>query len=233
MRRALAGLRRRLWDPDGNVSRWTVSRHRGLDTAVVVLYALAEATNELRESVHSELLTYAYTLEGLKSTEPPTDDGDPLTIQDLTKWRRRLAGDWDDLRGGLSKCLGRERDALERKSVSLLDRAQKEERKRQEQLYTDRIEELKLERGDRLLQRLRRELALAKQRADQLTFDADENEANLRAFERASRRLDDAQEFERLESQRERLRLRLEADRIRLLEDILPRRFALPVAEDR
>ncbi len=143
MRRALAGLRRRLWDPQGNLARWTVFQHTELDTAVVVIYALAEATNELRESVHSELLAYAYTLEGLNPTEPPKDDGEPLTVQELTEWRRRLAADWDDLRAGLSKHLAQERDTLEQRSAVLLDRAQKGERKREQQLYTDRIEELK------------------------------------------------------------------------------------------
>ncbi|MBA3827294.1 MAG: SWF/SNF helicase family protein, partial [Ktedonobacterales bacterium] len=67
MRRAVAVLRRRLWDdPDGQMTRWTVAGQSlpGQIETVVILHIFIEATNALRETLHQDVVALPFEVRG-------------------------------------------------------------------------------------------------------------------------------------------------------------------------
>lgn len=226
VQRALARLRQRLWEPDAFVNRWTVAAG-DVDRPLLVVGVLAQATNELREPLHAELLELAipaHTPHDL--TSPPEGVRRPLGDDHLASWRDWLADRWDSLRAAVDNHVAAYHSQLRERLTALLDHQHEEEGTRQRELYEHRLQELAKEPREREAEKLRRELLKAEEQRRQLSLLPEDNAAAAQRVKDLQDQLEE-REFERLSSQRERLRRRLEAERDRMLEDVLPRRFAL------
>jgi superfamily II DNA or RNA helicase len=226
VQRALARLRQRLWQPDALIGRWTIAVGEVAEPTVVVA-SLAQAGNELREPLHTELLEFAFQTG---ANHPPADlppaHRSALSKDGLSAWRNWIAEEWDHLHAAIDSVVGGRRDELAERLGGLLQEQLKDERTRQRQLYDHRLKELAKEPTDRAIERIRRELLKAEEQAQQRTFFAEDNLARTQRVAELESQLEQ-KEFERISRQRERLRERLEVERERMLEQVLPRRFAL------
>ena len=224
--RAVARLRQRLWQPDALINRWTVAAG-DVESPLVVVGALAQATNELREPLHAELLELAITAAPPhERTEVPAAPRRPLADDDLAAWRDWLADRWDGLHAAVDEHVAVSRNDLTDRLAALLDDQLDAERDRQRDLYEHRLKELSREPREREIEKLRRQVLKAEERRRQLSLLPEDNAAAAKRVRELQQQLDE-KEFERLSGQRERLRQRLEAERARMFEEVLPRRFAL------
>jgi superfamily II DNA or RNA helicase len=231
MRAAVEALRSRLWDDSGKLHRWTITGAADLvDSPIAIVYVLLRVVNALRETVHAELLPYPFVLGNdgpqLSKTLPAVEESERLSAEALRRWHRWLADRWPDTQGAITSVLDSEKERFESLARRLLAQAQTAEINRVRQLYGERISELSQERGDREMERLRRELAQVERQLMQLTFDPELRQQREERHRLLSTRLEQA-EWEQHNSYLERLRRRLERERERLLNEVLPQRFTL------
>jgi hypothetical protein len=224
--RSMARLRQRVWEPDRHLRRWTITA-APVGTPLLLLPTLVNATNDLRESIHSELIDLALGADGrvVEPTDVPAQRGE-LPAADLAPWRTWLADRWDELAPAAEQVVRDRTTELDAQLDALLGQHHAAEQGRQQELYDHRLKELAKEPTDRAIERLRKELLKAEQQASRLTFFVEENEARRLEVARLEHRLEQV-EFERVNAHRERLRSRIEAERERMLDSILPRRFKL------
>jgi hypothetical protein len=228
MRRATASMRRRLWERDARLRRFTVLASPDVQEPVVVVTALANLINELREPLHAELLELGVAFEEpVRMVEVPDwSSGTPVGRDALSIWAARLEDGWDDLRAALDAAVSARRADLERRADSLLPQERRAAVAYQRELFKLRLRELDESRGDKGREKLRREFAREEAKLAQLTFDAD-HEREIAERVRRLRGILEGEEYRRFEDRRERLRARIERERDQLLEDVLPRRYAL------
>jgi len=230
MRRAAGALRRRLWEPDRALSRFTIAAADAVAEPVLVVPALLTLVNSLREPLHSELLTLAVGLYDRKPVAFPPAELTPLPAAQAEAWRVRLADDWDELAAAIEDALGARRTELDTAAQALLPKLLAEEKESQTRLYRRRLDELKADRGDAGRERLRRSIERLEAQARQLTFDPAAQE-ELEARLRRERQKLESQEYRQVAERRERLRARIERERERLLSEILPKRYELARAD--
>ncbi|MGI8661283.1 MAG: DISARM system SNF2-like helicase DrmD, partial [Thermoleophilaceae bacterium] len=228
MRRATATLRRRLWEADPKVGRFTILGLPGLEEPVMLVSALAELTRELREPLHAELLelAVAFTDPTRPVDIPDWSAGVALPEAELVDWGEAIEDRWGDLRPTLDALLAATRADLEERAGSLLPAEQKAELAYQRQLFTTRINELRDRSGEAGRNRVRRELAKQEVALAQMTFDPD-HEREVAERVRRLRDLVEGEEYRRIEARRARMQARIERERDHLLGDVLPRRYAL------
>jgi len=235
MRRAVGVFRRSLWESEG-AGRWTVLSAplpEGAE-AVLALHVLSTATNELRETVEEEVATWAYIVRG-ERLEQVSDSyweelrtlrRSELPARALTTWTERLTDLWlahrKQLEARLASLRTERRDELESSLPDGLARALATEK----EAYASRLRDLEAEGKPKATERLERQVARAQREAQQLSLLEEENVARRARLRDLGEQLDKAQ-FERRASQIALLRQRLEHERDRTLEQVLPRRYAL------
>ena len=228
--RALGVLTRSRYPGAGNeASRWTVRLGSVPDGAdAIVLLSIEElGVNELRETFHrwvctlalpvsnglpGEPLTHApaQTLRGARDTVDPND-------------RARATDIFDDVGAGLQEWLRRYRDALTERLRRQLGVDGKVARTREGERYRERQGEVSTLIEQSTLARLTREIEALTGRAQQRgLFDDDERLAEL------ERSIEEKQEeLTRRRRHYEEIRDQLQRERARILEHLLPARFAL------
>ena len=223
--RAIARLRQRLWEPNERaMGRWTIST-ADVPGPVMVVPCLLQASNQLRETLHAELLELTIDPTG-GAVEALPSARRALPQDAVDAWRSWLADRWDGLADSARSIVDGRRGELVSEIEALLVAQLETERQRQERLYQHRLKELQKEPTDRAVERLRREFLKAEQQAANLTFFAEENALRRQRATELESKIEQA-EFERANAHRERLRHRLEGERNRMLNTILPRRFSL------
>ena len=85
---------------------------------------------------------------------------------------------------------------------------------------------LENERDPRAIERLRKELIKAEEKATQLTFSEEINQIHEERLKELQTRISEA-EWERHHGHVELLKSRLDKERVRVLEKVLPRRYSL------
>lgn len=234
MRRAIATLRRCLWEP-GKVHRWTaVGDPEQPYEAVLVVTVLLAATNELREQIHEEIVSLAWVVEGerLSEMDPALwaelsrNRTVPLSSDEVQYWTEHLAELWPEYQKQLQKALERYKKLQAKRITDWLDRWRQQETEREEKAFVQRFKELESGRDMKAVERLQKQLIKAQQRAAQLVFDPDEQAAHMAEVARLERELD-AAKFELQTSHVEALRNRLERDRERILTQVIPKRYHL------
>ena len=233
LHRALALLARRRYPGGDQVSRWTVRRGGipegvppGVD-ALIVLSVEEFAVNKLRETFHRWVRTVllpvrdgvlgaplphapARAVQGGLSTHEPED-------------RERAADILEDVGTALKRWLRGHRDELTGALQKQLESAGAQAVQDEEERYRQRQGELSVLIQNQTLVRLERELdALAAERARGYLFDQEERHA---AIERSVE--ERQQELTRRRHHLDELRKRLAEERARVLERLLPARFAL------
>ncbi|MFZ5827170.1 MAG: DISARM system SNF2-like helicase DrmD [Bacillota bacterium] len=234
MRRALAILRRHLWEP-GKIQRWTVVGQPNQPyEAVMTVTALVTATNELREPINEEVLTLPLVVEGDYITpmdetlwaELSRDRTYPLPLADISFWGDRMAEYWPDFQKQIDRLLEKRRNAEEKRIADWLTRWREKEATREEKAFAARLKELEAGRDVKAVEALQKKLVKAQKRAQQMLFDPEEQAIRQAEVARLQRELDDAN-FELQSSHVEALRHRLSRDRERVITQVIPRRFQL------
>ena len=234
MRRALAVLARRRYRGDSQVSRWTV-RRGGLPTGVreAILLGFEElAVNALRETIHHTVRTVAFPLHGGRLGDPlPADWESPKHAADKDAADRQpAAADHEhgarllaDAQPGLRSWLRGHQAWLTKRLRDQLDVDGESARHREDARYRQRQGEVSALIERSTTARLTDELArLAERRRQGQLFDADER---LAAIERSIEETE--AELRRRKLHWQELRGQLDRERRRVLDGLLPKRFAL------
>ena len=229
MQRALAVLARRRYPGDSQVSRWTV-RRGGLPTGVkgaIVLSVEELAVNELRETFHNTVRTVAFDLNGDVLRDPAPADWPPLkdsaesqpTADDMARGASLL----EDAQRHLRDWLHRHQTWLTNRLRDQLRVDGESARHREDARYRQRQGEISALIERSTTARLAEELAqLAERYRQGQLFDEDERLAEI------ERSIDEREaELRRRKLHWEELRGQLERERQRVLDGLLPKRFAL------
>lgn len=229
IRRALGMLTRRRYPGSEQVSRWTV-RMGGVppDADALVLLSVEElAVNNLRETFHRWVRTVAFPVEnGLlrEATEHvPTDAYRGARALHGPEERITASAILDDVSASLKKWQRDYRDEL----TGLLGRQLEDDRKaaraREDERYRERQGELSSLIESQTVGRLEREIEqlVARKRQGQL-FDEGERLTSLTQSIEAKQ-----EELDRRRTHYEDLREQLRNERERILDHLLPARFAM------
>ena len=231
MRRALGVLARRRYPGEQQVSRWTV-RRGGVPTgedAAILLSVEELAVNELRETFHNTVRTVAFALRagilgdplpaGSLSANPLAERAESLPEADIERGGALL----EDAQADLRAWLRRHQEWLTRRLGDRLRADGEAARQREGERYRQRRGEISALIEKTTTTRLSRELEhLAQRRRQGQLFDADDQLAQIeRSMEEKEA------ELRRRKRHWEELREQLESERRRLLESVLPKRFAL------
>ena len=229
MKRALGMLTRRRYPGDGGVSRWTV-RMGGVPTGAeaLILLSIEElGVNELRESFHHWVRIVGFPVRDGRIGSPLVD----LSRDELVSGRATMnSADWDrarDLLGDADRDLRRwlrtHQDDLTKRLRAQLKTDEAEARKRENKRYQQREGEVSTLIEQSTVRRLEREISDLKVKREQgQLFD----EAG--ALDKLDRSIEEKQqEIERRRGHYEEIRHQLRRERTRILNLLLPARFAL------
>ena len=227
MRRALGVLDRRRYPGENQVSRWTVRRGglpAGADAAI--LLSVEElAVNELRETFHNTVRTVAFPVcndilgDPLPTAGPLLQNVSPPEEDDNARASSLL----DNVQAHLRDWLHRHQDWLTQRLRDQLRTDGEAARRREDERYRQRGGEISALIERSTAARLKEELAqLVERRRQGQLFDEDERLADIERSIEAKEA-----ELRRRRLHWDDLRSQLEHERQRMLEHLLPKRFAL------
>lgn len=229
MKRALGMLTRRRYPVEGGVSRWTVrlgSVPPGAE-ALILLSIEELGVNELRECFHHWVRTVGFPVRYGQINDPLTD------LSSDTHWCEcgtTKAADWDrarellqDVDRGLRCWLRAYRDDLTNRLLGQLKVDEASARKREGQRYRQREGEVSKLIEQSTVGRLEREIrSLMADREQRQLFD----ESGF--LDKLDRSIEERQyEIERRRGHYKEIRTQLQRERSRILDRLLPARFAL------
>ena len=150
MRRAASTLHRRLWQPGGDLRRFTIGAAPGLEEPVLIVPAVLTIADELRE-YHAELLELAFAVGDGRGRGHGPVEADPLPLDDdaLAHWRAWLEDRWPDIAPAIEEHRESRRDELEASARDLLPGLLVAEQEAQIALYDRRIRELDEDAGEK------------------------------------------------------------------------------------
>ena len=229
---SMSYFRRAIWGQEDDINRWTLVGYKpdmGRE-AYVEFHYLLTARNQLQEVVHADVGSWWFhvTSNDLSRAEnPPTVENEKaLGESTMVEW-------WNDLRPAfvnvdphiepLEETLRKEtRDELE----SELEAAGEDAREQLEEEFDQRMKELEEDLTDQRKERLREELAQAEEKAQQLTFNPEENVERQRRVEELRRQMSE-EDLQVWEENQRLMRERLERENERFLEEVLPKRYTM------
>jgi hypothetical protein len=229
IQRALAVLARRRYPGDNQVSRWTVRHGVVPDDADALLYLSIEevAVNELRETFHRWVRTVAFPVkDGELGTELAHQPAHRLRGADEPQngVERQRAGDiLDDVDADLRRWLRRYGGSLSESLRHQLGVDGDQVRRREEERYRQRQGEVSTLIEQSSIERLTREIEELNRRAAQgELFD---EAGRLAAIEQSIE--EKKEEIARRRQHYEEIREQLQHERRRILDQLLPKRFAM------
>ncbi len=222
--------RRRFPGQPMSASRWRVSSDPELPAGVDawVLVTVEElAVNELRETFHHWVRTLVLPVKsGRLLPALPHSPADALTVSgDSTPTSAEIErgrGLWLDLEDEVRTALGSHCEALTAKLKSELSAERKAAEEREQARFLSRQAELSLLITESRLQRLERELDELREEEGGLLFDPDGYAARLRVSAEEKQA-----ELARIKRHTQDLREQLQRERDRVMNQLLPRRYAL------
>ena len=229
MKRALATLTRRRFPGTGGVSRWTV-RVGGVPAGAdgLVLLTIEElGVNVLRETFHHWVRTVAFPVRdgeiGAPLVTMPPDELEEASPSSDRQHRESARELLEDAEWHLRRWVGRHQAGLTERLRRQLETDGQAARRREDQRYRRREGEVSslIERST--IDRLAREISNLKVKREQgQLFD------ESAALDRLDRDIEEKErEIERRRSHYEEIREQLARERTRILNRLLPKRFAL------
>lgn len=238
MKRALALLKRKLWESESNLpntsslARFTIQKAdlpAGLEE-ILVLYLLIEATNDLKEMIHEEVLTAPFLVHSdsiepieaglwaeLKSTEK-----DKLTSQQLSAWFPKIRDHWIGLESAVKDYLAAEKSSLKSAYQTLLEESRAAQLVTVQKTYTDRLAELKDKRGSHYIDKLKKQLKQKQLELSQLSLYPKYYHEKLLEYRKIELDIEKSQNESILY-----LESILKQEKERLISKVIPRRFRL------
>ncbi len=229
MQRALGVLTRSRYPGANETSRWTVRSGPVPDGAdAVILLSIEElGVNELRETFHRWVRTLALPVRNGLAGDPlphvPAQALRGARYTDDPRERERAGDIFDDARADLQAWLRRYRNDLTERLRRLLRADGDAARSREEERYRQRQGEVSALIEQSTVARLTREIEdLTRKTSQRRLFDEDER---LAALEHSIEEKQD--ELARRRRHYEEIRNQLQRERKRVLDHLLPARFAL------
>ena len=229
VQRGLSLLARRRYPGERQVSRWTVrTGELPMQCEALVLFSVEEiAVNELRETFHRWVRTVAFPVRDgeLGQPLPHAPATDRRSVPGLINGAagEAAATTLDSVRRDLQHWLRGYRDQLTRSLKEQLDLDQQTARQREDERYRQREGELSTLINQATESRLEREiLELEHKRRQGVLFNQADELADINRSIDAKR-----EEIERRQSHYEEIRTQLRQERTRILDQLIPSRFAL------
>lgn len=235
MGRSLSSFRRRLWLPseETKLNRWTLAGGGQLPDEINSAYIfsfIVSVRNKLGERLRYGLIDIPFVAskDGTCSLYPSVLDITcvKLNEQQLKECLPQIRLSWLDVKEKADKEKAALADAaaeLVRKGLVVELEQQKNEL---EDLYELRRRSLIGGTDKRSLNKLRRELEEAENKAKQMTFSDELNEENQQYFKEVRSMLEDAQ-WERQRAHIQTLLERLDLEKARFMERVLPNRYVI------
>ena len=229
IQRALAVLARRRYPGDTQVSRWTVRHAEVPEDADALLYLSIEevAVNELRETFHRWIRTVAFLVKdgelGKELAHQPAHQLRGADAPQTAAERQRAGEILDDVDADLRSWLRRHGGSLSESLRHQLEVDGDEVRRREDERYRQRQGEVSTLIEQSTITRLTREIEELNQRAAQgELFD---EAGRLAAIELSIE--EKQEEINRRRQHYEEIRDQLQRERTRMLDYLLPQRFAM------
>ncbi len=211
-----------------DISRWTVRRGpipAGCD-AILILTVEELAVNELRETFHPWVRSIRFPIKG-------TSLGEPLPHESPALWRDsepRLSGDddraraiWDEISMDIRSWVQGEAEALTLRLKQALETERDEALKSERERFRSRQGEISQLIQDTALARLEKDLAEMRRAREQLSLLDTERKLD----ELAQSQKEKEEELARIQTHYEELREQLEKERNRVIEYLIPQRYAM------
>jgi len=236
MMKAVSAFKRRLWlSPDtSGLHRWTVVSSSLKDDHDIVFEFSFQISmlNRLGERFRTGLMEIRVIVDedGVFKTVLGSFKGGSnyksLKKSRISEETLKIREYWPDVveaaRTQRKKLVAK----LERQIKKDLKKELKEQSRSQKKMFREREKSLEMQKSPKYLEKLRKDLAMAEKKAMQLTFSEDRNRQHRQRLKEIQEKMSDA-EWERQHSHVKVLKERLEKEKVRMLESILPRRFAL------
>jgi superfamily II DNA or RNA helicase len=238
MKKAISVLRRKLWEDSdiSGINRWTIVASNIPSTidAVAVLYYLILVRNQLGETVYSSVVELPFQLTKTKLIDITPElwneinhiKTEVLSEKELEIWKPIILNCWLN---NLNDCKLRIQKLKKKVFFDFelyLKDALKQQKAEEIKIFQARIKELETEKSPRALERLRKELVKAEELKKQLTFNEEINLDRQTKYRELIKQVSES-EWERQHSQVMLLKQYLENDQKRLIEKVLPNRYAL------
>ena len=240
MERALSTFRKRLWTSadESLLNRWTIEQHSLPDEfrTLFILTFQVSLRNQLGERFQVGIHDLAIGVRESEDLEVVPDETlERLSQVGSSPYAFDRSGDTDliDIR---SQWLDVKRFAetyrndllteITSHTAQMLELKYQEQKNTQEVMFQERMKALEFEKNSRTIERLRLELIKAEEKAVQLTFSEEQNRIHYEQLQELRSRISDA-EWERRHGHVELLKRRLENERKRIIEKVLPRRYKL------
>ncbi|MBU7017305.1 MAG: DEAD/DEAH box helicase family protein [Theionarchaea archaeon] len=236
MQKAMVVLKRQLWEESGTIKRWTVLQGdlpSGIDIAACLSCTIT-VRNKLGEVAHATTveIPFILTRTGMRELDPDLWeeierlDAFRLTNGQMTRWRPLIHECWLKSIDELKDKLERLREKTEADFTESFSKTYKEQQESLSRDYDERINMIELDKNPRTLEQLQRDLAKTREQYTQMRLTPEREEEALRQFLEARDRYLDAA-WEQQHSNNMVLKERLEAEKNRILERVLPSRFTL------
>lgn len=241
MKRAIGLIRKKLWElpefnPSQSLSRFTVTKRvmpSGTNQLLIV-YLLIEAINDLRESIHTEVITLKYQLDQNKLLNLDDNlfvsvvnmDAEKLPKQSLNEWIPKIRTQWLQIEHNLNEIISQFKNDIESKFSDELKSNLDTQIELTKKSYDERIKELKKKKEPKFIEKLRKEFAAEKLKLNQEILFEDMKREKIKKIEEMEQNLERHRD-ERLA----KLQKNIEDEKERMLNKILPARYKLNYLE--
>lgn len=233
MQRAMSVLRSQQYEPRGDnaIRRWTLAAiNRPGFECLAILHYVATATNSLRETLHDEVISKVFRVDG-SLLSPVAAEYQDLILHETSysiasdsrrgEWIRTLRLKWDDHRKAFERVLSQHQTVLKSEFEKMAAENLKVNLKSTRDAYDRRLKALDESRRDKEEEKAARQLVEAEIKADQPTFFEDINESR-------DRRVREIRELiESLQLNMDDLKRRLESEKEERLTKLIPGRFTI------
>lgn len=224
VKRLLSFFEKQIWATESEIiQKWTIAKNPALKSPVFSVSCLFQATNELREIIRSDILTYHFRRENGSFRPTTYSEGNETILEDeaLKRYRVDIAENWEELR---EKILEQIKIDLKKKKSELdLQNSQsfKNNIEQEKRAFENRKKYLRTQKGIRSLRKKRREIEEQERKMRQSSLFQEEEEDRERQLresrwqlEEHERRIDNMIDY-------------VDREEKRMLNHILPKRFSI------
>jgi len=238
MAKAISSFTRRLWTPSGEskINRWTIVE-AGLPKDIPILYLFSfqvNLKNRLGERFQTGLLDLPLIFKKEKPMILPQNVWSELAPSSSTKlpdeaMKKKLPeirANWKKVEEFVQTERQKISDSIEASIQAELSKELTQQVKDHKAMFAERRKSLELQKDPKTIEKTRKELMRAEEQMIQMTFSDEKNLEHRRKYEDLKLKLSDA-EWERQHSHIELLKGRLEKEKTRVIEKVLPMRYSI------
>jgi ERCC4-related helicase len=232
MQRAIGVLRRRMWDSK-DMTRWTLegSMLPGFLKEVLLLHLYLEVTNEFREVAHQEVIQVPFEVRGYH-LHPLEQDlwarleslpRTPLAQQDLHIWTEMVRDQWDEHQRQIRTLLTEQREHYHQEFAQRMQQRLQEEIRAETAAFQERLQELERQKQPRYLEALQQEIEKQRKRLLQPALFTEIQQEHQQRLQQL--------EWDLAHTYLERMKALVLGEQQRILEQVLPKRYALATVD--